>query len=1385
MRHLLLPLIAAVAPALVSVGAPLPPYAPAPTPRERVAVRPVASLELPALPGGVAVRPSSYTERVSLNGTWRISKAERSGKPFAAEELRPEASRVDFDDASWEDIRVPFDLGRQVRGLRDDRSRPYVRVWYRRTFRLTPEQVSGRRVTLHFERIGYEADVFVNGRRLPVRHSGDFTPFSADVTELVQAGENAVSLRVLSDMGPAFGLPTGARHVYGSQWSTGNIRMGLWGDVTLVSEPCVGIGRLLVTPDIGRKSAEVDVSLSPLPAYAGRRLRLAAAITPATASLGAAVCATVATAAATPDKLPTRLTLACGGDIRLWDVESPNLYYCTLFVLDEEGRVLNARTERFGFREFRTENGHFLLNGRRIYLFGENFASMNVGGMGRTPEEEDTYITEYIATMRSYGYVMLRNAHQPILPKTLAIADELGMMFFNEWGFCFTNKLDEPAFERNNLAEVRRFVEETYNYASVTMWSMGNEVSHSMKPDVVRQLDRQAALVRELDRQRRPISTFSGAAGWTVYGRNPLLTDVHDLHNYTALSDNWTGLHGMFDYIIKGIGEIYGEKLPLSRPLVDWENVGFSWGWRHDATFRQDNIEDYLKYANGSTTWGQPNGIGFSGCLPLHLALSPSHNHHLPQNIYGRRIFELFRLYPGWSGFAPWFSNAKLDVATLWNQPVLPTLHNRRFFPPRNLFAGEPHATLLEISNCGDGDFADVTLQVTLASQSDGSVTPVAIQASPVAVRPHRNSTAVEATLAIPSSVRPGYYQLRLDAMAGGVRIGQNYYDVFVQARPAVTAPIRAVRPVFVLDTGVAANVRALTERLTALQVAHTVTASPDGLPADALLIVPPELEPQLLMRALAQRLESFVHGGGFLLVLEQFSPGTELPCNLVISAYALTFADPIRTSHPIFRNLDWRNFDSWEDGGLRYVTLASYKPISVNALAARGIKLGQKAKDNIGMAALEGTYGRGRLLASQFNAFRACQQDDASALTYLRNLLDYACAQEQPFHDIRPLAIRERDNYVVAERRAVRIDLSRHTNRSFSDDVDGDRKGGWTDQGDNDFSNMPLGQQTLAGVPFTILDPAKNGGTSCIVLAGTQRSYFPLAAKEIPLKGRFSRVFLLHTAAWGGAQNVGAYRFRYADGTTVTLPLVGNQNIGDWWYSSAMPNARTGLILPHKVSGSYVCAYVTEWLNPHPLKELVSFDFLSPLYREREDIDFLPTATGVPVLIAATAERAHEQPFEIVPGRVTSWSGIATPPKTTSAVSTVIDDGTGKGKLWQCVIPDTPAGDEPVAFFSHRRDNDQLADRYDYLTLRIRANSPARLRVTIPSMDWKSNATATLVLIGDNQFHTYRFRFGQELKAPGSFALKNWRGELFFYFVNDGRPRKGVTFAVQSAVLE
>jgi len=198
----------------------------------------------------------------------------------------------------------------------------------------------------------------------------------------------------------------------------------------------------------------------------------------------------------------------------LWHVDHPYLYFFTLVVMDEENRILTARTERFGLRRFEIRNGAFFLNGQQIYLFGENISSASYGGYPISAEESEAKLTEEICNERGNGYVMIRNAHMPMVPVALSIADEAGMMFFNEWAWSFTSSIDEKPFEEHNLAEVRQFVEDSYNYPSVCMWSMGNEVRHIGRPDIVRQLDAQARLVREMDGQERPVSTFSGAAGW-------------------------------------------------------------------------------------------------------------------------------------------------------------------------------------------------------------------------------------------------------------------------------------------------------------------------------------------------------------------------------------------------------------------------------------------------------------------------------------------------------------------------------------------------------------------------------------------------------------------------------------------------------------------------------------------------------------------------------------------------------------------------------------------------------------------------------------------------------------------------------------------------------
>ena len=1074
-----------------------------------------------------------------------------------------------------------------------------------------------------------------------------------------------------------------------------------------------------------------------------------------------------------------RLELAAAPAPQLWDVERPYLYFFTLVALDSDDRVLAARTERFGLRRFEIREGRFFLNGRQIYLFGENFASASYGGLPESPEELERRLTESICNERANGYVMLRNAHMPMVPAALRIADEAGMMIFNEWAWCFTSAIDEEGFAARNLPEVRRFVEESYNYPSVCMWSLGNEVRHAGRPDIVRQLDAQVALVRELDGQGRPISTFSGAAGWGSYGRNRLDTDVHDLHTYVALSNPWTQRDSQAAAIHRGLLEIYGEEGTLSRPLVAWENVGFSWGWKTDATFRVGNIDDYLRYTKAETSWGRPNGIGFSGCIGLAEALLPGHGPEMPMTLYGRRVFELYRLDRTYSGFAPWFSDEKLPAATLWTQPVLPTLHSERNFPPRHLFAGESTPWICEVVNSSETPYAGLRVAADLVGPEEADVRSLAVW--PVATLDAHSHAVAEVALALPE-LAAGAYQLRLTLTDGqGRRSGQNYYDLHLQRRTEVARSLAPVRPVAVFDAGVAENVAALRARLDGFRVPHRVVADPSVLEPGTALIVPPELAPQTLTLEHARRLERFAAAGGMLLVLEQSNPASLLPGSHAVSASATSFCDVVLPAHPLFAGLGPRHLDTWDDGSSCMLLRASFRPFTANAVAACGPRLGQK---NAGMAVVEATLGKGRVLFSQLTAFAAADRDSSAAL-YLRNLLAYAVEAQTWAPTARELVPASPLEYAVNPARMVPVDLRAFANRGFRDEVDGDGEGGWTDQGANDFRAMPLGNHRLAGVDFAILDPEQNKGVSCIVLAGTNRPSFPTAAKGIPLQGQFSRLFFLHTAAWGDSRDVGRYRIHYADGEVAEIPLVGGHNIGDWWRQAPLPAAMVG-IQAANAEGQRIRAFVAAWDNPHPEAPLATLDFLSPLHNEDNAIDFLPGQSGVPVLVAVTGERVHPQRYDLLGDRYRRCAG--TKDKGSTVPGTIGEIDLDGRRAWQIDFPASPPGEVPVAFLAFQVLPEALGEQYDFLTLRLKSNGPGPVLVSLPEANWHSTCQGTLRPVADNQFHTYRLRIGEDMKGGGAFRFPTMRGELFFYYKGQGGTppqRAALRLVVEAAVLE
>lgn len=395
---------------------------------------------------GKTARLSANEE--SLNGEWKISGLTNSNQPFPKDvDLDKGYHKANYGDRRWDTIQVPLDWYQQYGGFyREDA--PYVKGWYRKEITI-PAAQNGNRVLLKFDVIGYEADLYVNGHFVGTHH-GDFVPWEVDITEWVDYGKkNKLALKVTTDFAD-FAIKDPLVHTYGSLWWWHNVRGGLWQDVSIKYEPPVYINRVLVTPNFADSSIVIDYLVEnhtkekqqlDLLGVVWSAMKADPGDVQANAHLGE-LCLIPGI---NEGKIKVKLTNPVP-----WTPDNPYLYYLTLAVASPE-KIVETKTVRFGYREFKAEGTNFFLNGERIYLFGENVPSISYGGVGK---DEDEHIIETITGFKARGYNMIRTAHMPNLPRFYELADELGLMIYNEWSWSFSSYIEPVEFERRNLTEL-------------------------------------------------------------------------------------------------------------------------------------------------------------------------------------------------------------------------------------------------------------------------------------------------------------------------------------------------------------------------------------------------------------------------------------------------------------------------------------------------------------------------------------------------------------------------------------------------------------------------------------------------------------------------------------------------------------------------------------------------------------------------------------------------------------------------------------------------------------------------------------------------------------------------------------------------------------------
>jgi hypothetical protein len=174
-------------------------------------------------------------------------------------------------------------------------------------------------------------------------------------------------------------------------------------------------------------------------------------------------------------------------------------------------------------------------------------------------------------------------------------------------------------------------------------------------------------------------------------------------------------------------------------------------------------------------------------------------------------------------------------------------------------------------------------------------------------------------------------------------------------------------------------------------------------------------------------------------------------------------------------------------------------------------------------------------------------------------------------------------------------VDLRQYCNMGFIDEVAGDGKGGWGDQGPQcDLRTFSVGPQKFLDIPFDVIDPKTNGGKSCITLGSAMLKALPREMKGIDFGHRKAkRIYFLHSMTWAPMEGVmGEYCIRYGKALEMkqTIVLVSGKNIADWWRPADLEEARVAW--RGENARSTVGVYLYVWENPHPDTVIDEIDF-------------------------------------------------------------------------------------------------------------------------------------------------------------------------------------------------
>src|SRR4051794_29752660 len=415
-------------------------------------------------------RESATRERVSLDGLWRSAlDAEGRGR----------------SERWWEGV-LPGDGELPVPAsfnavLPAPEAHHHIGdVWYQRMVRV-PRGWDGHRIVLRLDAATHRAVVWVGDTQV-AQHEGGYTPFEADVTGHVRAGEEARVTVVVNTELHWHSIPPG----FVQRLEDGRLLQqyfhdffnfaGLHRSVWLHSTPSTHVDDVTVTTaGVDGDAATVEYRVAVAGGGDGHAVR---------AIVRDADGAEVARAEGAEGAVRI-------GGVRLWRPGAGCLYTLEVAVLGADGELVDVYPQPFGVRTVAVDGRRFLINGEPFYFTGfgkhEDFP---VHGRGYDPAVmvHDFELLEWL------GANSFRTSHYPYDEAFLDYADRHGVVVIDETAAVGLN-LDtgagilnqaEPMMtysdatigartQETHRQAIRELIARDKNHPCVVIWSIANE----------------------------------------------------------------------------------------------------------------------------------------------------------------------------------------------------------------------------------------------------------------------------------------------------------------------------------------------------------------------------------------------------------------------------------------------------------------------------------------------------------------------------------------------------------------------------------------------------------------------------------------------------------------------------------------------------------------------------------------------------------------------------------------------------------------------------------------------------------------------------------------------------------------------------------------------